>query len=310
MRSASSESGINILTKAIYFYKLFKIRVNDDKRETIIPWRDIYEYESILAKYLPNEGQKLVDHRVLEIGYGARPWRLLSMVSMGINIQGIDLDRPTYGYNPKRLIGALKRNGFERFIKSFVRGLFFDRSDIRALKNELRAVNKNLTLDEKCMMVGNAKESHHFNPNSFTFAFSEDVFEHIPGEDIPHVLDNIKTWLQPGGIAVIRPNVWTGITGGHDPDYYPDEILAGRAPHTKAWMHLLQPDFKVNTYLNRLRLQDYVRLFSERFEILEVIQKHKQLGKEYLSADLLSQLSPDYSEEELLTNQISFVLRA
>ncbi|QMW03978.1 methyltransferase domain-containing protein [Spirosoma foliorum] len=309
MKSASSIHDIDFVSKVSYLYKLFLMRVKGGQSYNLIPWEDIREYESILVKYCPTK-QRLVEHQVLEIGYGARPWRLLSMASLGVDIKGIDLDRPVYGLNLKRLGEALKYNGFERFIKSLVRCFLFDTRDLNYLKKELSYLNKKLTIDQSRMLIGNAAERRHFQDDSFTFVFSEDVFEHIPSADLPKVLSNIKNWLKNGGIFVVRPNVWTGISGGHDPDYYPNDIILEKAPHSKAWLHLLDPNFKVNTYLNRLRLQDYIELFSKEFEILEIKHKHDRLGEKYLTPDLFKRLSSTYSREELLTNQISFVLRA
>ena len=310
MKSASTSSNISLADKLAYFFKLFLLRARGTRGAPIIPWSDIAEYEFFMAKYLPEDERKLADHKVLEIGYGARPWRLFALASMGVDIRGIDLDKPTYGYNPKRLLSVLSRNGFERFLKSLVRGVFFDQADIRQLSNECKAIGRELTLDESRLVVGNAADGHHFGPGSFTFAFSEDVFEHIPAETLPEVLSNLKKWLKKGSLLMVRPHIYTGISGGHDPDCYPHFVADGTAPESKAWAHLLDPDYKVNTFLNRLGLHDYIRLFSEHFEVLGTKQKYDSLGKDYLTDDLRRKLIPRYSEEELLTNQVLFVLRA
>lgn len=311
MKTASSIRGIDLLSKAYYSFQLLKIRLdNDSTGRTLIPWSDIQEYEHFLAKYDQSGANRLQEHSVLEVGFGARPWRLFALTSLGINIAGIDLDRPTYGWNPSRLIQVLQTNGFERFIKSFVRGVLFDANDLRKLEKELNSLGKNLVIDESKLTVGNAAETFHFEPESFSFAFSEDVFEHIPPDVLPAVLANLKTWLKKGAVCVIRPHIYTGITGGHDPAYYAYRVQSNSIRQDRAWAHLWDPEFKVNTYLNKLRLRDYYELFSEHFDILEVKQKYCQLGKEYLNDDVLQKLKGEYSEEELLTNQVAFVLRA
>jgi hypothetical protein len=311
MKTASSIRGIDLFSKVQYSFQLLKVRLDSDSEgQTLIPWSDIREYEYFLAKYDPGGSSKIQEHDVLEVGFGARPWRLFAMTSLGINIAGIDLDRPTYGCNPSRLIQVLKTNGFERFVKSFVRGVLFDLNDLRKLRKELNLVGKSLLIDETKMEVGNAAESFHFKPESFSFAFSEDVFEHIPPDVLPSVLANLKTWLKKDAICVIRPHIYTGITGGHDPAYYAYRVETHSIREDRAWAHLWDPEFKVNTYLNKLRLRDYYKLFSEHFDILEVKQKYHQLGKEYLNDSVLQKLNGEYSEEELLTNQVAFVLRA
>src|SRR5947199_184480 len=50
---------------------------------------------------------------------------------------------------------------------------------------------------------------------SFDLVFSEDVFEHLEPSTLQELTARIARWLGPNGIALIRPNVWTGITGGH-----------------------------------------------------------------------------------------------
>ena len=44
---------------------------------------------------------------------------------------------------------------------------------------------------------------------------SEDVFEHIRLSSLERLVPRMAAWLAPHGIALIRPNVFTGITGGH-----------------------------------------------------------------------------------------------
>ena len=308
MKSASSNKGITIPSRIFYSFKLFQIRLKN-KQKRIIPWQDIEEYESYLAKYMPIGQQKLTNHSVLEIGFGARPWRLFSMMSLGVDIKGIDLDQPTYGFNPKRLWRVLKTNGFERFIKSLVRGIFFDLSDIRSLKRELKKIDKTLRVDESRIIIGDVGDERHFQENSFTFAFSEDVFEHIPAAALPKVLVNIRKWLKAGSILLLRPHVYTGISGGHDPEFYHHKVKNNEAPADKAWRHLLNPHFKVNTFLNQLRIDSYVNLFSEHFEVLEIINKDPDLGKNYLTQELKDMLIGTFTLEELLTNQVAFILR-
>lgn len=116
MKTASSIEGINLLSKIYYSFQLLKIRLDiEGKEQTLIPWTDIKEYEYFLSKYDLSGSYSLKEHNVLEVGFGTWPWRLFAMTSLGVDIQGIDLDRPTYGCNPARLLQVLKRNGFKRF---------------------------------------------------------------------------------------------------------------------------------------------------------------------------------------------------
>lgn len=309
MKSASSQQGISPLQKIVYLAKLLKMRLSGGNAD-IGPWKNLEEYREVLARYGAGDCQTLERNRILEIGFGARPWRLLTMLSLGIDATGIDLDAPTLGASPTRLLEVLKRNGFERFAKSFVRGAIFDRRDLRKLDQELRTKGLKLDYDAARLVVGNAADPKSFQEHSFDFVFSEDVFEHIPEEQLRQVSRNIRKWLRPGGIALIRPHIYTGIAGGHDPDFYPHKVVAGESPRSKAWAHLWDKEFAVDTYLNRLRYQDYHSIFEAEFEILDVDYTSRMCGRDYLSPALKERIGSGYQEEELLMNQARFILKA
>ena len=73
-------------------------------------------------------------------------------------------------------------------------------------------------LDASRLMVSDVGEVEH-EAGSLDLIFSEDVFEHIPG-DAGAVTERIAGGA-PGGMALIRPNVFTGITGGHVVEWNP-----------------------------------------------------------------------------------------
>lgn len=309
MKSASSQQGVSPAQKVIYLAKLFKMRLSGGGSE-IGPWKNLEEYRELLAKYREGDCRTLEGNRILEVGYGARPWRLLTLLSMGIDATGIDLDSPTLGASPARLLEVLKQNGVERFAKSLVRGLLFDTRDLRQLDHELRPRGAKLEYDSKRLLVGNAANPDSFEENAFDFVFSEDVFEHIPEDQLRQVSKNISRWLRPGGIALIRPHVYTGIAGGHDPDFYPHNVVKGVSPKDRAWAHLWDTQFAVDTYLNKLRFKDYFSIFEVDFEILEVDTISRMCGEEYLTDELMAKLGTEYSKDELLMNQARFILRA
>jgi len=51
--------------------------------------------------------------------------------------------------------------------------------------------------------------------DSLDLLISEGVFDHLQRDTLEEVVAAIARWLRPTGIALIRPNVFTGITGGH-----------------------------------------------------------------------------------------------
>ena len=136
------------------------------------------------------------------------------------------------------------------------------------------------------------------------------MFEHIAADGLRRLVPRMARWLKPSGIAVIRPNVFTGITGGHLVEWKPRTLLApnGRERRTEPWLHLLSEDFKTNTYLNRLTRADFRALFSEHFEILAEDVTLPDLGRDLLTPELRERLA-HYPDEELFSNQVRFVLR-
>jgi hypothetical protein len=305
MKSSSSTKNVGILGKIRYCYKLFRIRTLHSNAN-LIPWGDFALYENILRKH---GGSNLASSAVLEVGYGARPWRLITLISMGINARGIDLDQPAVGFSLRRLLVALRKNGLERFLKSAFRSFFFDSKDLVQLKNELHDKGFEFRFDLQRFQVGDAANVGIFSESEFDFCFSEDVFEHIPEDSLASIVKNLHTWLKPRGIAFIRPHIFSGISGGHDPDFYPHRILDKSIDPNLAWSHLVDEKFTVNTYLNRLRLEQYKTLFLPYFEILETVERIKDLGKEYLTREVQDVLQR-YTQEELLTNQIGFILKS
>jgi hypothetical protein len=145
------------------------------------------------------------------------------------------------------------------------------------------------------------------HPGPYDFVYSEDVFEHIPPGDLREVVAQIAAHLANDGVAVIRPMIWTGIKGGHHVEYF--FYRSGCEPASvPPWDHLRGRRFPANTYLNKLSRRDYVRLFSERLEIVEEIELEPDLGRELLTPELRAELSA-YDDYELFSNKVSFVLR-
>ncbi|MDI9363504.1 MAG: hypothetical protein QM541_01035 [Flavobacterium sp.] len=56
-------------------------------------------------------------------------------------------------------------------------------------------------------------------------------------------------------------------------------------------------------------MRDYIELFSKDFEILETIDKYNNLGENYLTDNLKKELFNEFTEKELMTNQVAFVLK-
>ncbi|MEC7760332.1 MAG: hypothetical protein VX874_00290 [Pseudomonadota bacterium] len=112
--------------------------------------------------------------------------------------------------------------------------------------------------------------------------------------------------MEPNGIALIRPMVFTGIQGGHNVEWY--DAVSDKARDCPPWDHLRARNFSANTFLNELSLEEYRDLFARHFDILDETAKIPDLGRSFMTPALRAELE-GWSDEELFSNQVRFVLR-
>lgn len=268
-------------------------------------FEEIEEYDALLRHLT---GVTLAKAVVFEIGFGARPHRQIALQSMGIDVRGVDAEVPVVSGRPSQFVNMVRRNGVERAAKSLVRHTLFDRDEQRALERALRQRGFAPRLDPARLIVADACDVD-VEPGSLDLVISEDVFEHLHCETLEKVLAEMARWLRPTGIALIRPNVFTGITGGHLTEWSRHAL---RQPPSKRrsepWEHLRQRRFEANTYLNGLTRAEYREIFAVHFEILEERATQPDLGREYLDPRAKAELA-DWPDDELFSNQTLFILR-
>jgi|ERR1700733_1865980 hypothetical protein len=263
------------------------------------------EYNGILARY---SRPPLEESKVLEIGFGARPFRLVWLHCSKINIYGVDLDRPLLRPSLRNLLEIARKNGVERAMKSLIRYFLTDRNQWSQLASALKTSGRTFDIPHDRLIVANAQDAGFWKRiGGIDVIYSEDVFEHIPKEQLLGVVENMASALSPRGIAVIRPMIFTGICGGHHLEWYPHTLNESTPRKTEPWEHLRQDRFPASTYLNRLAMKDYVEIFQQHFKILEQTIVSPGLGSAYLTPEIRNELS-NYTEEELLSNTVRFVL--
>lgn len=264
---------------------------------------DIETYDRLLGRYAD---VALTDAAVLEVGYGARPYRLLALLSMGVDAEGVDAEAPILHGAPREFAAMYRVNGTERLIKSLVRHTLFDRRERRQFTAALDSRGLALRLDTRRFHIGDAAAFQP--PRPYDLIFSEDVFEHIPPGSLEVLVPKMARWLRPGGLAVITPNVFTGITGGHALDWSRQSFTTDRRRTVEPWDHLRARRHRANTFLNGLTRQQYRDLFSTAFTILEERVSLPDLGREFLTGRVADELT-GFSDEELFSNQVRMVLR-
>jgi SAM-dependent methyltransferase len=311
-RSNSELSGISYSQRCREWIALFRMAWNGRKLPNqSAKWLDavVAEYEEV---YSSVTHKSLKEATIFEIGYGARPLRLIWLLSNGFNAWGVDLDKPTLSGNPSELLAIARNNGLQRFLKSTVRHYFFDRGELRALTNAIKQRGfSHLRFDRERFIVGDAAK---FDmpadlSNGVDFIYSEDVLEHIPREALAAALNRMADMLHPDGCALFRPLPFSSLSGGHLTDWYAHKAKTRSDPtecETEPWEHLRKNRVQANTYLNKLRIQDYREMLSERFEIIRTEYVDSSIAERYLTDDIRAELS-EYSDEELTTQTVLFV---
>jgi SAM-dependent methyltransferase len=313
MRSASSIS-LPWLAKLREDLDLFALRLSQEvDAEFFAPFDALYAECDALTR--AHCGKPLADCRVLEIGYGTRPLRMLWLWHHGVDVRGIDLDFPLLKFSLARLADMARTNGPERALKSAVRYFVVDRPQYRAMRDELIA-RKRLAPDtsfwgdfaNRLTVRNGADPTFWADAGKFDLIYSVDVFEHVPRPELEAVASQMAGALRPGGVALIRPDLFTGISGSHRPEWY-KETLGDKTKQriAPAWDHLRQNRYPANSYLNKLRLADYEAIFARHLVIAEKKPIDYGLGREFLTPEVRDELA-DYGDDELLTNNVDFVL--
>lgn len=307
--SNSSNQNLHFYKKLKEWSQLFWMRSKGLFKENNFEFlfEKLEEYQVYLQKY---SSKPVQDTKVLEIGFGARPNRLILLNSIGFDAIGVDLDQPVLFGSPSEFINIYKRNGIERTFKSIVRFFLFDGHERNCLADSLCARGFNLTINKEKFFVNDVADPEfqkHIKEQSLDLIISEDVFEHIPLSSLKTVVPKMAQWLQPNGIALIRPCIYTGITGGHLLEWYPP-LTKDFQRKSEAWEHLRKKRYQANTYLNQMSRADYRELFTPYFHIVQEKVEIPNLGREFLCSETLNELK-DFSEEELFSNTVLFVLK-
>jgi hypothetical protein len=268
-------------------------------------FEDVEEYDELLHKH---SGLHIQGAQVLEIGFGARPYRQMILHSMGVDASGVDAEMPVLSSRPREFYAILRKNGVERAAKSLLRHTLFDRGEHKALRSNISERGLVPRLDPSRLVVSDAGDLQLASA-SLDLVFSEDVFEHIEPATLERLMARLADWLRPEGLVLIRPNVFTGIVGGHLLEWSRASMRQPPARRrSEPWEHLRKRRFAPNTYLNELTRSQYRELFGKSFEIVEERVTNPDLGREYLDDDVRRDLS-SWSEDELFSNQTLFVLR-
>lgn len=245
-------------------------------------------------------GLELRNQDVLEIG----PGQFLIQIShfaVHNRVVGIDLEVLVQGFKPLAYIRMIRTNGLRRAAKTIGRKLIgVDRRFASELKRQLGLwqLPKSTVLQmDVCEMS--------FPDESFDFVYSRAVFHHLP--DPGAAVDAIVRVLKRGGVAYLALHPYTSETGCLDPRIYTE-----RRGEVRGWPHL-RPHLQNtldnrNTFVNKLRLNEWRTLFASRMPHAEYILTPSDNASVETAKDLqgCGELV-DYPFEELLTGQFAVI---
>lgn len=262
------------------------------------------EYNEIAVKFGAEDLQRMT---VFEIGCGQRPYRIANLLAHGVNVRGVDMDAVVVKLSAKLAYDCLRTNGFERAAKTIVRYFLIDRLENQHLRDLLQIPDAGFFYELKSRIVqGSAADEESWPNEKMDFIYSEDVFEHITPAELSRVCELIAYHLSENGFALIRPMIFTGIQGGHNVEWYnTSQDVARSCP---PWDHLRNNEFPANTYLNKMWLSDYRKVFSNHLEIIEETIECPEAGRWALTPDIQIDLS-QFPMEELFLNRVRFILR-
>ena len=244
-------------------------------------------------------GTPVAGLKMLEIGPGQRLVQL-AYFSGKNEVVGIDLDVIMQRLSLQDCLRMIRQNGWLRTYKTVARKLA--RIDSHA-KAELAKQLELKSMPELHVLEMDATKTN-FQNDQFDVVFSRAVFEHLP--DPAGVLREVRRLLKPGGVMVINLHLYTCDSGSHD-----TRIFVGRREDLPYWAHL-RPEYehlvRSNSYLNKLRLSDWARIFQAELPGSALDAKCDAGERDRLELTKLrsrGQLN-GYTDEELLT----YTLRA
>ena len=255
-------------------------------------------------------GKEFSDLRAVEIGFGAKPYRIIYLNSRGVDVYGIDMDKPVLMGHPKEFLDIARNNGLLRAAKSFVRYMLFQRRAFKAFMDKLRVDKPSFEFDFKRLVVGDAGSERTWlrMPADPDVIYSFVVFEHIDPAALEKLIDFLHLRTKGRNILLyITITVYTGLFGNHLTEWYPHRA-AEKGKRSEPWEHLRQNRFQADSYLNRMTRKNYNDLFSKYFDIMIDKPVRPDFGKEFLTDEIREELK-QYSEYELLSNDVLFLLR-
>jgi SAM-dependent methyltransferase len=288
------------LRKALRKLKLYGTMVlyaNAHNREFA---NENYEFYERMRREISPWISGLEGLRILDLGCGKSFWLTLLLHSCGAQVTGIDTEVVEQGHSAYKYLNIIKKNGFERALRTLVWDMFYARPYYQALAEVAPFPLSFQGLDARSVEISDID----IPAGSLDLIVSHEVFEHL--SDVEGALVAMRRLLKPEGIAYIYIHNFASLSGGHQIAWkYPDTEPSVIVP---PWDHLrenLYPD--IPSWINRMREVEYRRAFEREFEVLSWLATGIE-GEALLTSEISRELF-DYSTEELLTKGFTVIAR-
>lgn len=254
-----------------------------------------YEQFETMLKALARWSGPIRGKKILDIGCGRFcPFTLL-FHSMGNQATGIDT--LYIGTNEpwlRRYWRVLRRNGLESLAEELLL-----MPKYKTYYKAMREAASFPLITQGIVLAQINAENMSFADETFDIVISMEVFEHL--SNVAQAVSELSRVMKRGAFAYIDINLFTSISGGHHFNWRnPDKV--------PPWDHLRQRRLPFTVYLNEMREHEYIKLFREKLEVLEVLDADIGEGGELLIPEIHAELS-NYSEEELLKYGIVIIAR-
>jgi hypothetical protein len=251
--------------------------------------------------------KSLSDARIFEIGFGGRAYHLRALLALGADAWGVDAEVPLLTGSLTEYLAILRRNGWERFLKTVIRHAMFDRRKEAEFTHALERAGVTLVPpDARRFLQGDAAACEP--PGKFDLIYSIAVFEHVTRQTLEALVPRMATWLDQNGLAVVRVDVFTGLHGGHLREWDEETLHMATKRRSEPWEHLRKKRYVANTTLNEMARGEYEDMFTRHFHILEIIEAPRGRAPDWLTPEIRTELS-DYSDQDLLDASPTFVMR-
>ena len=302
MKVSVMKAMIDNTGKMKWLQRLYAYRSSLTKDMTAQARNDYLWFQKIIRTTTPYCGD-LKGKTILDIGCGFRYPLTVLFHNFGSNVTGIDLEYIGIG-DPlvQRWWKRLCLNGLEVTGRSLLYVLLKKQSRYYKALEQVSGISPlNRDVDIRHMNV----EKMDFPDETFDLIVSLATFEHV--HDVANAVGELSRVMKKGAIAWVNIHLFASLSGGHHPEWsYPGSTTASRVP---PWDHLREKKYPVHgCYLNKLREDEYLRIFGERLEIIEVLDEGMGEGKAFLTPNIRRELS-NYSDEELLKRGITIIAK-